>query len=121
MQRCLASLVLLFLLFGAHPQTTLAQDLDLRGTVAHGTDGYVLVPFEVPADLKRLDISFSYTGREDHTTLDLGLARSTTLPRLERRQQKRLQHRDRGRNALLSARATAGRHVEAAHWRRLPG
>jgi len=63
----------LVLLFGARPQTTLAQDLDLRGTIAHGTDGYVLAPFEVPAGVKRLDISFSYTGREDHTTLDLGL------------------------------------------------
>jgi predicted metal-dependent phosphoesterase TrpH len=50
-----------------------AQDLDLHGTIAHGTDGYVLVPFDVPPDVKRLDVSFSYTGREDHTTLDLGL------------------------------------------------
>jgi predicted metal-dependent phosphoesterase TrpH len=63
----------LFFLFGARPETMLAQDLDLRGTIAHGTDGYVLVPFEVPVGVKRLDISFSYTGREDHTTLDLGL------------------------------------------------
>src|SRR5882757_1505557 len=73
MQRYLQVLFCLFLLFGARSQTTLAQDLDLRGTIAHGTDGYVLAPFEVPAGVKRLDISFSYTGREDHTTLDLGL------------------------------------------------
>ena len=73
MQRCLQVLFCLFLLFGACPQTTFAQDLDLRGTIAHGADVYVLVPFEVPAGIKRLDVSFSYTGREDHTTLDLGL------------------------------------------------
>jgi hypothetical protein len=65
-------LVLFLLLFGAGAAVR-AQDLDLHGTIAQGTDGYVLVPFEVPAGVKRLDISFSYTGREDHTTLDLGL------------------------------------------------
>jgi hypothetical protein len=64
---------LLVLLFGAGIGTTLAQDLDLRGTIAHGTDGYVLVPFEVPSGIKRLNVTFSYTGKEDHTTLDLGL------------------------------------------------
>jgi PHP-associated len=63
----------LVLLFGTGIGTTFAQDLELRGTIAQGTDGYVLVPFEVAAGVKRLDISFSYTGREDHTTLDLGL------------------------------------------------
>jgi hypothetical protein len=63
----------LVLLFGTGIGTTLGQDLELRGVIAQGTDGYVLVPFEVPAGVKRLDISFSYTGREDHTTLDLGL------------------------------------------------
>lgn len=73
MQRYLQVLFCLFLLFGVCPQTTRAQDLDLRGTIAHGTDGYVLVPFEVPAGIARLDISFSYTGHEDHVTLDLGL------------------------------------------------
>jgi hypothetical protein len=73
MLRLLRICSFLVLLFGAGIGTTLAQDLELRGTIAHGTDGYVLVPFEVPAGVKRLDISFSYTGREDRTTLDLGL------------------------------------------------
>jgi PHP-associated len=50
-----------------------AQDFDLHGAIAHGTNGYVLVPFDLPSGVKRLDVSFSYTGRQDHTTLDLGL------------------------------------------------
>ena len=62
----------LFLLFGL--SALHAQDLDLHGTIDHQqADSYVLVPFEVPSGIKRLDVSFSYTGREDHTTLDLGL------------------------------------------------
>jgi hypothetical protein len=62
-------LFLLFCLSALH-----AQDLDLHGTIVHQqADSYVLVPFEVPSGIKRLDVSFSYTGREDHTTLDLGL------------------------------------------------
>jgi hypothetical protein len=60
----------LFLLLGLSVH---AQDLDLHGTIDHQqADSYVLVPFEVPSGIKRLDVSFSYTGRADHTTLDLG-------------------------------------------------
>lgn len=33
----------------------------------------MLVPFDVPAGVQRLEVSFQYTGREDHTTLDLGV------------------------------------------------
>jgi hypothetical protein len=51
-----------------------AQDLDLHGIITHQqADSYVTVPFEVPAGIQRLDVSFTYSGREDHTTLDLGL------------------------------------------------
>ncbi len=51
-----------------------AQDLDLHGTIDHKqADSYVLVPFQLPAGIQRLEVSFSYTGREEHTTLDLGL------------------------------------------------
>jgi hypothetical protein len=50
------------------------QDLDLHGTIASDqTDSYVLVPFEVPSGIKRMDVSFTYSGKEEHTTLDLGL------------------------------------------------
>ncbi len=68
--RCFCILVLLF---GSRIAPALAQDLELHGTIAHGTDGYVLVPFQVPSGVKRLDVSFGYTGKDDHTTLDLGL------------------------------------------------
>jgi hypothetical protein len=71
--RWLLQSLFLLLLLAVSISYVSAQNLDLRGAIAHGTDGYVLVPFEVPAGVKRLDISFSYTGREDHTTLDLGL------------------------------------------------
>jgi hypothetical protein len=63
----------LLLLFGSRIAPALAQNLDLHGTIAPGTDGYVLVPFQVPSGVKRLDVSFGYTGRDDHTTLDVGL------------------------------------------------
>lgn len=51
-----------------------AQDLDLHGTIdSSKADSYLLVPFQVPAGVQRLDVSFNYTGKEEHTTLDLGL------------------------------------------------
>jgi predicted metal-dependent phosphoesterase TrpH len=62
------------LLFGSGIRSGWAQDLDLHGTIgAQQADSYVLVPFDVPSGIKRLDVSFSYTGHEDHTTLDLGM------------------------------------------------
>jgi hypothetical protein len=51
-----------------------APDLVLKGTVEgseHQT--YKLVPFEVPAGVKALEVRFEYTGREVRTTIDLGL------------------------------------------------
>jgi hypothetical protein len=51
-----------------------AQDFELHGMIDHShADSYVLVPFHVPSGIQRIEISFSYTGKEDHTTLDLGL------------------------------------------------
>jgi PHP domain-containing protein len=74
MQRLLHFFLSFCLLFGARSAVLWAQDLDLHGTIIHQqTDSYVTVPFEVPPDIQRLDVSFTYTGREDHTTLDLGL------------------------------------------------
>ena len=74
MQRLLQFFIFSFLFFGACGAALWAQDLDLDGTISHQqADSYVLVPFEVPSGIQRLDVSFSYTGREDHTTLDLGL------------------------------------------------
>jgi hypothetical protein len=46
----------------------------LEGTV-HGSQNqsYVKVPFQVPAGTERVTITFAYTEREQHTTLDLGM------------------------------------------------
>lgn len=59
-----------------HPNVTEAQqtDLTLRGTITHDNNQtYVEVPFTVPANIARISVDFSYTGREQHTTIDLGL------------------------------------------------
>src|SRR6185437_12639507 len=57
---------------------TLAQaqqpDVVLRGTVKGSQNNtYIEAPFAVPAGTERLTISFHYTGKEERTTLDLGL------------------------------------------------
>ena len=49
-------------------------DLTLRGTVTDAqANHYLQVPFTVPADIERITVTFSYTGKEDHATLDLGV------------------------------------------------
>lgn len=73
----LASLLLLFTAIfpaiGQSPAST-HPDLVLQGEV-HGTQNhtYVEVPFQVPAGMERVTITFAYTGREQRTALDLGL------------------------------------------------
>lgn len=49
-------------------------DVVLRGDV-HGEQNhsYILVPFKVPAGVRRVTLTFSYTGRDQHTALDLGI------------------------------------------------
>lgn len=49
-------------------------DLILQGQV-HGTQNhtYVEVPFRVPEGVRRVTLTFTYTGRDQHTALDLGL------------------------------------------------
>ncbi len=61
------------------PASTLAQspeaaDLLLQGTI-HGDQntGYVLAPFQVPAGTKRVSVQFDYTGKEENSTIDLGI------------------------------------------------
>ncbi len=61
------------------PGVTFAQsprspDLVLQGTV-HGdqSTGYVLVPFQVPAGTERVSVQFRYTGKEENSTIDLGI------------------------------------------------
>jgi hypothetical protein len=49
-------------------------DITLTGTIS-GADNHTYreVSFQVPAGTARITIEFSYTGREQHTTIDLGL------------------------------------------------
>ena len=53
---------------------TAQPDLVLTGTIS-GADNHTYreVPFEVPAGTARITIEFSYTGRDQHTAIDLGL------------------------------------------------
>ena len=49
-------------------------NLLLRGTVKGDQNNtYIEVPFEVPANTERLTVSFHYTGKEERTTLDIGI------------------------------------------------
>ena len=46
----------------------------LRGTVKGDQNNtYLEVPFEVPAGTRRLTVSFHYVGKEERTTLDIGI------------------------------------------------
>jgi hypothetical protein len=50
------------------------SELVLEGTVrASQNQSYIKVPFSVPAGTERVTITFAYTGKEQHTALDLGL------------------------------------------------
>ena len=56
-------------LHGASPTEIVLEGV-VRGSQNHT---YVKVPFRVPAGTERVTLSFAYTGREQHTALDLGL------------------------------------------------
>jgi hypothetical protein len=78
-----ATFILFFLPFAAASEmgqqaATAAQasgpDLVLEGVVVGSQNqSYVQVPFNVPDGTKRVTLTFSYTGKEQHTALDLGL------------------------------------------------
>jgi hypothetical protein len=55
-------------------QTSPHPDVVLRGVV-HGSQNhtYIRVPFRVPAGVHRVTLTFAYTGKDQHTALDLGL------------------------------------------------
>lgn len=68
----LASAFALLLTVAATAQKS--PDLTLRGTVTDvQANHYLQVPFNVPANIERLTVVFSYTGKENHSTLDLGV------------------------------------------------
>lgn len=70
--------IFLSLLAGFISATCNAQrptsDLDLHGTLTYANrQSYVEVPFEVPKGVTRVTVEFSYTERDKHTTVDLGM------------------------------------------------
>ena len=70
----LALIVLLCGLAPLHAQVS-APDLVLQGTIKGSQNKtYFEVPFRVPEGTHRISVDFSYTGRENRTTLDLGVA-----------------------------------------------
>ncbi len=73
---CSALLVLVMCLLPLFGQTPIVRspDITLHGTIT-GRDAqtYVEVPFTVPGGVTRLTVEFSYTGREKHTSVDLGV------------------------------------------------
>jgi hypothetical protein len=61
------------------PSLLLAQsgtpDLVLERTIAGSQNKtYIEVPFQVPVGVHRISVDFSYTGRDQKTTLDIGIA-----------------------------------------------
>ncbi len=51
-----------------------APDLVLQGVVVGSQNQtYIQVPFDVPTGTERVTLTFTYTGKEEHTALDLGL------------------------------------------------
>ena len=77
---------LLFLSTGLAQRRSVPQDHDatpslvLRGTIsASQNNSYVEVPFTVPPGTERVTLAFSYTGKDQRTTLDLGMLDSEQL------------------------------------------
>jgi hypothetical protein len=71
LRQCLAGLFGIAACLSAHSQQ---PSLVLRGTVNGSQNhSYIEAPFEVPSGTQRLTISFRYTGKEERTTLDIGV------------------------------------------------
>jgi hypothetical protein len=69
------------------PTSASYTGLTLEGTIQGSQNQtYVKVPFAVPANTERVTITFEYTGKDEHTVLDLGLLDPAGL-RCWRRQQ----------------------------------
>jgi hypothetical protein len=57
-----------------------ADEIVLSGTVTGSQNNtYIEVPFQVPAGTQRVTLTFSYTEKEQRTTLDIGLLDSERL------------------------------------------
>lgn len=59
-----------FLSVKAQEPTSIKLEGDVRGTQNHT---YIEAPFQVPAGVHRISVDFSYTTRDQRTTLDLGI------------------------------------------------
>lgn len=73
-RRFMTTLALWLTVAGLAQATDAAPDLVLHGHLK-GSDNqtYRSVPFDVPAGVNRVTVQFDYTGRAEHTTIDLGL------------------------------------------------
>lgn len=61
-------------LVSSRADTVPTPSLTLQGDITHAQNRtYVQVPFQVPAGVYRMTVSFHYTGKDQHTTLDLGI------------------------------------------------
>src|SRR5580658_6558498 len=90
-------------------------DVVLTGTFS-GADNHAYreILFEVPTGTGRITIEVSYTGRDQRTTIDLGLFRSRALPRLGRAQTRSSDSVGDRRHSLLFAWTDSRRNMEAA-------
>jgi hypothetical protein len=72
--RFLLLVALWLVLLGVACAMDAEPDLVLRGQLK-GSDNqtYRVVPFDVPAGVNRITVQFDYSGRNEHTTVDLGL------------------------------------------------
>jgi hypothetical protein len=70
----LLTLLMLCVVLPAFAQTETKPDVILRGELS-GKDHQTwrLVPFDVPAGTARITVEFDYTGRDERTTIDLGV------------------------------------------------
>src|SRR5690348_4742187 len=73
-QRSTVCLLLTAIVLTAVSVSAQQPNLVLHGTLKGDQNNtYIEVPFDVPRDTARLTISFHYTGKEERTTLDIGI------------------------------------------------
>jgi hypothetical protein len=73
---CLRAIVLsIFTLLTISHAVAAGNESTLAGEIeSKQTGSYVELPFQVPAGVDRLSVALSYTGKADHSVLDLGVA-----------------------------------------------
>ena len=72
--RILFSSLLAFHLITLQAQTPSKPDIILKGTITGSqNNSYVEAPFTVPDGIVAITVTFNYTGKDQHTALDLGL------------------------------------------------